>query len=33
LAPVLDAPTTPERILSAIDEIRLRAGRGMDLPN
>jgi xanthine dehydrogenase large subunit len=29
-APVLDAPTTPERILSAIDDIRLRAGRSDD---
>jgi xanthine dehydrogenase large subunit len=29
-APVLDAPTTPERILSAIDDIRLRAGRPDD---
>jgi xanthine dehydrogenase large subunit len=27
LAPTLDAPTTPERILSAIDDIRLRAGQ------
>jgi xanthine dehydrogenase large subunit len=27
LAATLDAPTTPERILSAIDDIRLRAGR------
>ena len=30
LAPTLDAPTTPERILSAIDDIRLRAGRPDD---
>jgi xanthine dehydrogenase large subunit len=29
-APVLDAPTTPERILSAIDDIRLRAARADD---
>jgi xanthine dehydrogenase large subunit len=27
LAPTLDAPTTPERILSAIDDIRMRANR------
>jgi xanthine dehydrogenase large subunit len=27
LAPTLDAPTTPERILSAIDNIRMRANR------
>ena len=30
IAPVLDAPATPERILSAIDDIRLRAGRSDD---
>ena len=33
LAPTLDAPTTPERILVAIDELRLRASRGADLRN
>jgi len=25
LAPVIDAPTTPDRILAAVDEIRERA--------
>jgi xanthine dehydrogenase large subunit len=28
LAPRIDAPTTPDRVLAAVDEIRVRAGRG-----